>query len=88
MAQTATPNIIILDPAAYPDGVIRIRLEGDTADRLQVHLDGTIAAGDGTAEPEDTSPLPEARPELPVEYELSDVVSALETLGLVTVASE
>lgn len=47
----AGPQVTVLDPQDYADGVIRVRVKGDTADRLQIHLDGSLYAGNGTDAP-------------------------------------
>lgn len=44
-------NPTIVDPQDYPDGVIRLRRKGESNDFLQIHVDGTIWSGNGTASP-------------------------------------
>lgn len=43
--------LTVLDPHDFPDGVIRIRLQGDVNDRLRIHANGDIWSGDGATAP-------------------------------------
>ena len=90
-ASAAAPNVITLDPGTYPDGVFRIRVNGDAADRLQIHADGSIYAGNGESAPEELAgpTLADLFPDAPVEVDpasedlAGDLFTALETLGLI-----
>lgn len=59
------PKVTVIDNAPTPDGALRFRKEGDTDDRLQIHLNGTTKTGDGAsapvAYPEPAPPLSSGR---------------------------
>lgn len=50
-AENFAPNVVILDDSHAADGVLNVFVVGEAFPRLQVHLDGTILAGDGTEAP-------------------------------------
>lgn len=43
--------VTLLDGPHYPDGVFRVRFRGDQFDRVQLHVDGSVFAGDGQTPP-------------------------------------
>lgn len=45
--------VTVLDGSHYADGIFRAKLRDDAFDRVQLHLDGTLYAGDGI-----TAPIP------------------------------